>query len=488
MTYTAKAHYAGLPENEIKRVPITVALIIGAFVAILNETLLNIALAGLIQTFHVTATTVQWLATAYMLVIGVLMPVTALLTGWFTTRQMFLGAMSLFLIGTIICGFSPSFGFLLLGRVIQAFGSGLLFPVMMNTILLIYPPEKRGAAMGTIGLVIMFAPAIGPTLSGLIVSVLSWRWLFYLVIPLAVFSIVFATYYLKNVSEVTRPKVEIPSILLSTLGFGGLVYGLGSGSEGGLPGMAFLITGVVALLLFIWRQLTIDEPILDLRTFRYPMFTLATVILILVMMTLFSTMILLPLYIQKALLLTSFDAGLILLPGGLMNGLLSPVMGKLFDKFGPRWLAIPGLFVISIVVWLFSRLTASENVLYIVILYSLLLIGMAMVIMPVSTTGLNQVPKNLYPHGTAIMNTLQQVAGGIGTALFVGIMAAGQRAYLDRSPDPADPGQVLNGLVSGMQHAFTAALIAAIVSFILSLFLRRTFGPKEEHAENELRK
>ncbi|GGL51862.1 MDR family MFS transporter [Sporolactobacillus putidus] len=472
-----------LPEQEIKRGPITVALIIGAFVAILNETFLNIALADLMRTFHVSATTVQWLATAYMLVVGILMPATALISGWLTTRQMFLSAMSFFLIGTIICGFSANFGFLLLGRVVQAIGSGLLLPVMMNTILLIYPPEKRGGAMGMIGLVIMFAPAIGPTLSGLIISVLSWRWLFFLVLPLAVFSILFAMVYLKNVSEVTRPKVEIPSILLSTIGFGGLVYGLGAGAQNGGIGMIFLIVGLAALLVFVWRQLTIAEPILDLRAFKYPMFSLATVILILVMMTLFSTMILLPLYMQKALLLTSFSAGLILLPGGLINGLLSPAMGRVFDKFGPRWLVIPGLFIMSAVIWLFSRLTASESPLYIVILYSVLLIGMAMVMMPVSTTGLNELPKDLYPHGTAIMNTLQQVSGGIGTALFVSIMVSGQQGYLRKVSDPTAPGQLLSALVSGMNRAFMVAMIVAIASFILSLFLKRTHAPKEERAE-----
>ncbi|WP_332238737.1 MDR family MFS transporter [Sporolactobacillus sp. KGMB 08714] len=472
-----------LSEREIKRGPITVALIIGAFVAILNETFLNIALVDLMRTFHVSAATVQWLATAYMLVVGMLMPVTALIAGWLTTRQMFLSAMSFFLIGTVICAVSANFSFLLVGRMIQAVGSGLLLPVMMNTILLIYPPEKRGSAMGTIGLVIMFAPTIGPTLSGLILSILSWRWLFILVLPLAFFSILFAIAYLKNVSEVTRPKVEILSILLSTVGFGGLVYGLGASAENSRAGLIFLAVGLAALLLFIWRQLTIAEPILDLRAFKYPMFSLATVILILVMMILFSTMILLPLYLQKALLLTSFSAGLILLPGGLINGLLSPLMGRLFDTFGPRRLVIPGLLIIGAIVWLFSRLTASESTLYIVILYSVLLIGMAMVMMPVSTTGLNELPKALYPHGTAIMNTLQQVSAGIGTVLFVGIMVSGQQAYLKGASDPAAPEQALKALVLGMDRAFMAAMIVAAASFILSLFLKRTHAPKEQRTE-----
>ncbi|MCQ2009596.1 MAG: MDR family MFS transporter [Sporolactobacillus sp.] len=469
--------------QEIKRGPITVALIIGAFVAILNETLLNIALSDLIGYFHVTPTTVQWLTTAYLLVIGILMPVTALLTGWFTTRQMFLGAMTIFLIGTVICGFAPTFSFLLVGRVIQAAGSGLILPVMMNTILFIYPPDKRGGAMGLIGLVIMFAPALGPTLSGLIIASLSWRWLFYLVLPLAVFSILFAARFLTNVSQATKPKVDVFSVVLSTLGFGGLVYGMGSGAEGGWLGLVLLIVGVASLILFVWRQLAIANPILDFRAFKYPMYTLATIILILVMVTLFATMILLPLYLQRALLLSSFSAGLVLLPGGLINGMLSPVMGKLFDRFGPRWLVTPGLVIMCVVIWLFSRLTVSESMLYVIILYAALLIGMSMVMMPVTTTGMNQLPKQMYPHGTAIMNTLQQVAGGIGTALFIGIMVSGQQAYLSQSANPKAPAQMLQALVSGMSRAFFIALVVGVLSLLLSFFLKRTVAPKEDQSE-----
>ncbi len=194
--------------NKIKRGPIVVALIIGAFVAILNETLLNIAFPDLMKSFGITPATVQWLSTAYMLVVGILVPITALLQMWFTTRQMFIGAMTLFLIGTVICAVSPVFGVLLAGRVVQAFGAGLMMPVMMNTILMIYPPESRGGAMGMIGLVIMSAPAIGPTLSGLIVDHLDWRWLFYLVIPFAAVSIIFSSAYLKNVTVISKPKVD----------------------------------------------------------------------------------------------------------------------------------------------------------------------------------------------------------------------------------------------------------------------------------------
>lgn len=462
--------------SKLKRGPIVAALIIGAFVSILNETLLNIAFPSLMEQFGIGESTVQWLSTSYMLVVGILVPVTALLQLWFTTRQMFIGAMTLFLMGTIICGFSPSFGVLLTGRILQAFGTGLLIPVLMNTILSIYPPQNRGAAMGMIGLVMMTAPAIGPTLSGLIVDALSWRWLFFLVIPLAVFSIIFATVYLKNVTELTKPKVDFISIILSTVGFGGIVYGFSSagGSTWSDPKVIWCITaGGISLLLFVWRQLSVKEPMLDLRTFKYPMFSLVTVLMLVLMMSMFSTMIMLPLFLQNGLGLTALAAGLVMMPGGIINGLMAPITGKLFDKFGPRVLVIPGLVLLCISIFLFTRIDASWTGGYVIFLHVMMMIGISMVMMPAQTTALNQLPRLLYPHGTAIMSTLQQVAGAIGMALFISIMTAGAKNYVQTTGD-LNP---VESMVAGLQNAFITGLVLAVIALVLGLFVKRTYSP-----------
>lgn len=468
----------------IRRLPITIALIIGAFVSILNETLLNVAYTDLMKELHVGASTIQWLSTSYMLVIGILVPITALLIQWFTTRQMFLSAMLLFLVGTIVCGIAPSFGMLLFGRVIQALGTGLLLPVMMNTILTIYPPDKRGAAMGTIGLVIMFGPAIGPTLSGLILDALNWRWLFFLVTPLAAFSILFGAMYLRNVSETSRPRVDLISILLSTVGFGGIVYGFSSAGEGdGWSSpivITCLITGFVALALFVWRQLVVKQPTLDVRVFKYPMFALSAALLMVMMMTLFSTLILLPMYLQGALLLTPFIAGLVLLPGGVINGLMSPVAGRLFDKFGPRALITPGLLIVITTLWFMRGLDTTSSTALVITLHISLFVGISLVMMPGQTTGLNQLPRRLYPHGTAIMNTLQQVSGAIGTALFISIYATGQKHYLAGSANPQNPVELGNALVAGLHTAFTISMYVGVIALLIGLFLRRTEAPAEE--------
>jgi DHA2 family lincomycin resistance protein-like MFS transporter len=467
--------------SKIKRGPIVVALIIGAFVAILNETLLANALPDLMKEFGVAYSTIQWLSTAYMLVIGVLVPVTAILQLWFTTRQMFLSAMILFFAGTLISAFAPEFGVLLTGRIVQALGTGLMLPVMMNTILVIFPPEKRGGAMGLMGLVIMFAPAIGPTVSGLILDSLDWRWLFYLVLPLALFSILFAAGFLKNVSTLTKPKVDVLSILLSTIGFGGVVYGFSKSGEIGWSEQEVYLTiivGVIALILFVWRQLLLKSPVMDLRAFKYPMFTLVTILLFVVMMTLFSTLTLLPMFMQTALFMTAFKSGLTLLPGGVVNGIMAPVSGKLFDKLGPRPLVVPGLVIVCAAIWMFTGINETTSNGYIILIHILMMVGISMVMMPAQTTGLNQLPPSLYPHGTAIMNTLQQVSGAIGTALFISIMSNGSKDYLKTSDDPTSPLEQAKGMVSGLHTAFWIGLAIGVVALIIGFFVRRAKAPE----------
>jgi len=471
--------------KNMKRGPIMFALIVGMFVAALNETLMGNALPELMKSFEVSAATAQWLSTAYMLVVGVLVPVTAILQQWFTTRQIFLSAMSLFFVGTVISAVSPVFGVLLVGRVIQAIGTGMLLPLVMNVIMTIFPPEKRGGAMGMLGLVVMFAPAIGPTISGIIVDGLSWRWLFYLVIPFALISIIIGAAVLKNVSEVTKPKVDFLSIVLSTIGFGGIVYGFSSAGEHGWsePQVIWTIAaGGVSLLLFVWRQLLLKQPVMDLRAFRYPTFALVAVLLFVLMMTFFSSAIMLPMFMQGVLMVTAFKSGLILLPGGIVNGIMAPVSGKLFDKFGPRVLVIPGLTIAVLSLWQFTRLDEATSTGFLVAVHIALMIGIALVMMPAQTAGLNQLPSHLHPHGTAILNTLQQVSGAIGTALYISIMSGGQKQYLSGASDPQAPAEIAKGLAAGINNAFWFGVIIAIVALVIGLFLRKGKSPEHEQA------
>ncbi|WLV25973.1 MDR family MFS transporter [Aciduricibacillus chroicocephali] len=463
------------------------SMVIGAFFAILNETLLNIALTTLMKEFGVSVTTVQWMATGFMLVMGIVIPASALLTQWFTTRQMFLGTMIIFTLGTAICAIAPNFPVLVAGRLLQAVGTGLLMPIIFNTFLLIYPPHRRGAVMGVVGLVIMFAPAIGPTLSGVIVQHLGWRYLFITVIPFAVFSILFAFKFLRNVGEVTKPKIDFISLIFSTIGFGALIYGfssVGAKEKGFLDPVVdiFIAVGLIAIVLFALRQLKSDSPFMDLRVFRYPMYRLGVLLFVLIIMLMFASEIVLPLYMQGPLALTASAAGLVLLPGSILNGMLSPVMGKLFDKFGPRPLMIPATIVLVLMMFAFSRLGTATSIGYITVCYLLLMVSISAIMMPAQTNGLNELPKSLYPHGTAVMSTLQPVGGAIGVSVFISIMNARQAKVLE-TKDTAEPAMVIHAMVAGVELVYFIGIALAILAVIIALFIKRAKPAIEQTSE-----
>ncbi|PAV30488.1 MFS transporter [Virgibacillus profundi] len=483
--------YEYLADNpDVKVMPIMLSVIIGAFFAILNETLLNIALTTLMDEFNITLPTVQWMATGFMLVMGVVIPVSALLLQWFTTRQLFLSTMIIFTIGTSISAIAPTFSVLLVGRLIQAVGTGLLMPIIFNVFLLIFPPHRRGKVMGIVGLVIMFAPAIGPTLSGIIVEYLGWRYLFITVIPFAIFSIAFAYKYLVNVSEVTKPKIDILSIVFSTIGFGSIVYGfsaVGESDAGFLSPNVYIaiIAGVLGIVLFSLRQLKLEEPVMDLRVFKYPMFTHAVLMFLIIIMAMFASEIILPIYMQGPLALSAATAGLVLLPGAILNGMMSPFMGHLFDKFGPRVLMIPATIVLSGTMFMMSRLTVDTSLWVVIVGYILLMLTVSAIMMPAETNGLNQLPKRLYPHGTAVMTTLQPVAGAIGVSVFISIMNARQLNFLQKTSNPTDPATVNEAMVAGVELVYFIAFAMSVIAVIMSFVVYRAVPMKEEKALTE---
>ncbi|HZH61711.1 MAG TPA: DHA2 family efflux MFS transporter permease subunit [Metabacillus sp.] len=468
--------------SDLRVVPIIVSFVVAGFIGLFSETALNMALTNLIENFGIHETTAQWLTTGYLLTLGILVPVSGLIMQWFTTRQLFNTALVASIIGTFIAAIAPSFAVLMVARVVQAVGTALLLPLMFNTILLVVPPHKRGRIMGIIGLVIMFAPAVGPTISGLILNNLTWHWIFWISLPLLIGALIFGFFFMQNVTRPTKPKIDILSIVLSTIGFGGIVFGFSSAGEGGGWGsptvIASIVIGAVSLVLFSIRQIKMEQPMLNLRAFKYPMFTIGLLMILVCMMVLLSTMILLPLYLQTSLALTTFAAGLLLLPGGIINGILSPVMGGLFDKFGPKWLVMIGILVVTGAMLGFSTITIETSSAFIIALHIVTMVGISMVMMPAQTNGLNQLPRELYPDGTAIMNTLQQVAGAIGTAIAISILSSGAEGFMITVEDKANPLNPLLAFTAGVQDAFLFAIIMAVIGFIISLFIKRV---KVEH-------
>lgn len=462
-------------QTAIKPIPILIAFLIAGFAGLFSETALNMALGNLMTEFNVVSSTVQWITTGYLLTMGILIPVSALLIQWFSTRQLFVASLLFSIAGAIVSGIAPLFEVLILGRVIQAIGTGLLIPLMFNTVLIIFPIHKRGTIMGLIGLVMMAAPAIGPATAGLIIEILSWNWILWLLIPFLVFSLVYGLLFVQNVSPLTKPKIDVLSILLSTIGFGGIVYGFSAAGHRGWGSpivLSTLIIGLLSLLVFSSRQFKLDKPMLDLRTLKHPTFTLALLSVSATFMIILSSMILLPLYLQIGLGLTALTAGLILMPGGAINGILSPVAGRVYDKYGPKWLFTPGFIIMIIMLWLLSKVTTDTSIAMAIFLHSGLMIGVTFVMMPMQTHGLNALPKKLYPDGTALINTLLQVSGSIGTALAITIMSASQNNFLKNVADPADPILTSTSLTAGVQTAFILGIILAISGLIMSFFIK----------------
>ncbi|WP_028559629.1 DHA2 family efflux MFS transporter permease subunit [Paenibacillus pinihumi] len=473
--------------KQVKAAPILISLLLGCFIGMFSETALNIALPELMKQLQVGPTTIQWLTTGYMLVLGILGPVSGLLLQWFTTRQLFIASLSFSTLGSLIAGLAPNFEVLLAARFFQAAGLALLLPLMLNAILILFPPERRGAAMGLMGLVLTFAPASGPTIAGLIIEKLSWHWIFWISSSVLLIALITGIIFLKNISVITRPKIDILSLVLSTIGFGSLLFGFSKAGESGWGSMlviSFLMIGVLALILFTWRQFSVASPLMNLRTFRYPMFSLSVVLFIVVMMLLLSSMLLLPILLQNGLGKSALQAGLLLLPGTLISGIMAPFMGKIFDKYGPRRLIIPGLILIGVTMFFFSTITVDSSTMFIVALHCLFLLALSMVMMPGQTNGMNQLPAEYYPHGTAIMSTLQQVAGAIGSALAMTMLAAGQSSYLQdkgfdmsnginlAQPDPAIFVHLPSSFVFGIKDAFIFAGFMTILALVISLFMK----------------
>ncbi len=453
-------------------------MLLGAFVAILNETFLNVSLPQLSEDLGVSASTAQWLTSGYLLVIGVLVPITAFLVQSYTTRQLFFVAMGLFSFGTLVAGISPNFAVLICGRVIQAAGTALILPLLTNVILVLIPPERRGSAMGTLGIVIMVAPAVGPTLSGWILGVASWRALFFGILPISLAVLAYSYFTLRNVTEQTYPKVDFLSFALSALGFGGIVFGASSAGEGGgfsnPEAYISLSVGAVSLGFFIWRQLTLREPMLELRTLRYGMFTLSVVTMMSVMMALFASLIIVSMYLQNVREFSPFEAGLMMLPGGVVLGAMSPITGRLFDRHGVRKLAPFGLAMMVAALFGFAGMGRETPIWSILALHAGFMFGVSMVMMPVMTNGLNQLPRRLYSHGTAITNTVQQVSAAIGTALLATVMANGTRNYLsDVSEASASATERILAANQGVVEAFTVSAVLAALALFLSLFMKR---------------
>lgn len=477
MSNTQTVDIYGKPYN---RSLLVVVLLIGTFCTVLNQTLLTTAFPALMKAFNISASSVQWLTTGFLLVNGIMIPISAWLINKFSSKRLYLTAMTIFLIGTITCFVAPNFSTLLIGRLIQAAGVGISMPLLQNIMLSIFPPEKRGSAMGMAGIVIGLAPALGPTLSGWIIDHYTWRDLFGMVIPIVILVLVLAFFLMKSVIQLSNPSIDVLSAFLSTVGFGSLLYGfssVGNDGWGSSKVISFLVIGGFVIGLFVWRQLHLEHPFLELRVFKSPTFTIAAILSGVVNMAMVGAEMVLPLYIQNIRGESAFHSGLMLLPGALIMGLMMPITGAIFDKHGAKRLAISGMLILTAATLPFAFLTQETPIVMIVILYAIRMFGISMVMMPVTTSGMNALPMNLISHGTAVNNTFRQVASSIGTAVLISILTNVTKdnlpkASLLKSLPLSYKDQAINATLSGYHAAFFVAVIFGLVGFIITFFLK----------------
>ncbi|HDC8944134.1 TPA: DHA2 family efflux MFS transporter permease subunit [Staphylococcus aureus] len=487
----------------VSRGKILAALLFGMFIAILNQTLLNVALPKINTEFNISASTGQWLMTGFMLVNGILIPITAYLFNKYSYRKLFLVALVLFTIGSLICAISMNFPIMMVGRVLQAIGAGVLMPLGSIVIITIYPPEKRGAAMGTMGIAMILAPAIGPTLSGYIVQNYHWNVMFYGMFIIGIIAILVGFVWFKLYQYTTNPKADIPCIIFSTIGFGALLYGFseaGNKGWGSVEIETMFAIGIIFIILFVIRELRMKSPMLNLEVLKFPTFTLTTIINMVVMLSLYGGMILLPIYLQNLRGFSALDSGLLLLPGSLIMGLLGPFAGKLLDTIGLKPLAIFGIAVMTYATWELTKLNMDTPYMTIMGIYVLRSFGMAFIMMPMVTAAINALPGRLASHGNAFLNTMRQLAGSIGTAILVTVMTTQTTQHLSAFGEELDKTnpvvqdhmrelasqyggqegamkvllQFVNKLatVEGINDAFIVATIFSIIALILCLFLQ----------------
>lgn len=462
-----------------KQMALVVVLIFGTFVTVLNQTLVTPALPSIMAEMGVDAATAQWLTTGFTLVNAIMIPVTAFLTDRFSTRSLFCASMGVFTAGSLLAGLGSNFAVLLVGRLLQAAGAGILMPMVMTQLMLTFPPERRGSAMGLFGLVISFAPAVGPSVAGLVIDLSNWHILFYAVTVLGVAVLASGALALEK-APAPNPAAVLDklSVLLSTAGFGLLLYGfsdIGSNGPGAINAVVTL-AGIALVVAFFVRQLKMDEPMLNVRVLKNGRFLTGSVIGMLVQAALLASGILMPIYLQSYLGYSATVSGLVILPGALLMGFMGIVVGRLFDKHGARMLSLVGLGVLTVSTVGFAFLGETTSLVYITVLYTVRMFAMALVNMPVTTWAMNALDDSVMNHGTSVNNTLRQVAGSLGTAVLVSISTAAT-AGASSSMTAVQAG------IHGVNMAFVAATVLCLAGFVLAVVFVKDKTPDAAQAD-----
>lgn len=439
-------------------------LLLGTFSMFLNQTLLTTAYPSLMKDFSITPDYVQWLTTGFLLVTGVTIPLSGWLLHQVNTKYLYICSLIIFFCGTFYCYLSTTFINLLIGRIIQAVGVGISMPLFQTVLLSLFPKNKRGSIMGIAGIVIGLAPAIGPSLSGFILTKYSWHVLFLLLLPIIGIALNMAVLFMKPVLPITKSKLDILSFVESSLGLGLLLYGLSliSASNANMWVVAFsIIIGIVFIYQFLIRQSHIPNPFLSLNPFKEKDYLISCVLVAIANMAMISFELVIPMYIQNVRHLSPLVSGLSLLPGALVLGIMSPINGRLFDKYGARGLCIIGMSLLTLFTFPFVFIKINTPMYLVILFYAFRLLGISMVTMPVTTFGMNALPNSELSDASVINKTTKQVASSLGTAIMITVMTF----VTSSTHTPSTQTSLLDGYHSSFVVATIFCVIALGITF-----------------------
>lgn len=451
---------------------VMLGLYIGAFLGMLSETSMNIALPALMDDFSITSGTAQWMVVGYMLAIGVVLPCVGFLLKWIPAKRLVLTALACFLIGSVMSAVAPVFPLVLAGRIIQGIGTGIVLPTMYAAIMRVFPPHMLGAANGVAGLVIMFAPVIGPTLSGMMIGAFSWRAIFVLFAVVAVIALVCTAAFFVTPIEQTRPSVDALSVLASVIGFGCLVGGVSMIADMGFSPLVIglLVIAVVVIAFYAHRQLHVANPVLDLRTLGIAAFRMPAIMVTCSFACTLAMMYLVPQELQRGLGLDSTLAGLLMLPAGVVNAVCSFVAGRLFDRHGAVVLVRVGGVVAIVGSIMFLCIGVGSSPLFFIAAHVVFMAGIPLMQQSAQSAALKGLPREMAADGSTILNTMQQVVGAVGTAVATCLLGLGQA-----SEDAAQ------GFVNGSRYGYVFGLVLVVLVLAGSFMMKNPKGLEGSH-------
>lgn len=459
------------------------AVIVGMFMVILDNTVVNVAMSGLVDEFDSTISLVQWTITGYTLALSAVIPLAGWMTDRFGAKRIFLISIVLFTLGSLLCSMAQSPEQLIVYRVIQGLGGGMVFPIGIAIIFRLAPSNKMGSVMGVLGVPMLLAPALGPIMSGWLVENATWHWIFLINLPVGIIAVLAGLRYLPKSERKEVPALDLWGMILGPITFASLAFGVnqgGSVSWSANTTIAGLLVGGICLIIFILVELRHKQPLLELRVFRSLDFTRGVIVAWIAQIALFGSIVIMPLFLQNLMHYSPFETGLILLPQALMSGICMPIGGKLFDKIGARPLAAIGLTLITVALFMISRVTLDTSLPMIMTFLGMIGAGMGLTMMPINTHILKAAPRHLVSRVTPLTTASQQVMVSFAVAGLTGFLIARTKDHVAQS------GNLIDASVLAYGNTFLLTTCIALIGVIMALLLRK---PKviTEEVESEQR-